>query len=53
MIIHLNPLQEALQKEGTAQFKGGLLALKTLAKELPLPLIIKETGCGVFAIHFR
>ena len=46
MIIHLNPLQEALQKEGTAQFKGGLKAIEKLAKELPVPLIVKETGCG-------
>ena len=46
MIIHLNPLQEALQKEGTAQFKGGLLAIKKLARDLPVPLIVKETGCG-------
>lgn len=46
MIIHLNPLQEALQKEGAAHFKGGLKKIKALAKELPLPLIVKETGCG-------
>ena len=46
MIIHLNPLQEALQKEGTAQFKGGLSSIKKLVKELPVPLIVKETGCG-------
>ena len=46
MIIHLNPLQEALQKEGTAQFREGLEAIKKLAKELPVPLIVKETGCG-------
>ena len=46
MIIHLNPLQEALQKEGTAQFKGGLEAIKKLVKNIPVPLIIKETGCG-------
>ena len=47
MIIHLNPLQEALQKEGTAQFKGGISAIKKLAKELPVPVIVKETGCGL------
>ena len=46
MIVHLNPLQEAIQKEGTPQFKGGLKALESLAKGLPVPLIIKETGCG-------
>ena len=46
MIIHLNPLQEALQKEGTAQFKGGLKAIKKLVKESPVPVLVKETGCG-------
>ena len=46
MIIHLNSLQEALQKEGTAQFKGGISAIKKLVKELPVPVIVKETGCG-------
>ena len=46
MIVHLNPLQEALQKEGTPYFKGGLKTLKKLAKELSVPLILKETGCG-------
>ena len=46
MIVHLNPLQEALQKEGTAQFKGGLKALEELAQYSPVPVIVKETGCG-------
>ena len=46
LIIHLNPLQEALQKEGTPQFKGGLDLIKKLVRQLPVPLIIKETGCG-------
>lgn len=46
MIIHLNALQEAIQKEGTPQFKGGLSFLKKLVKELPVPVIVKETGCG-------
>ncbi|MCY4321080.1 MAG: type 2 isopentenyl-diphosphate Delta-isomerase [Bdellovibrionaceae bacterium] len=47
MIIHLNPLQEAIQKEGTAKFKGGLKAIEKLVKELALPVIVKETGCGM------
>ena len=46
MIIHLNPLQEALQKEGTAYFKGGLKALEKLIQSSPVPVIVKETGCG-------
>ncbi len=46
MIIHTNPLQECMQPEGTPQFRGGLKALKNLAKTLPVPVILKETGCG-------
>lgn len=46
MIVHANPLQECLQPEGTPQFKGGLRALERLVKELGLPVIVKETGCG-------
>ena len=46
LTLHLNPLQEAIQKEGTPYFKGGLKTIKSLIKELPVPLIVKETGCG-------
>ena len=46
MIIHFNPLQEALQKEGTPQFKKALPVIKSLIKELRVPVIVKETGCG-------
>jgi isopentenyl-diphosphate Delta-isomerase len=46
MIIHTNPLQEALQPEGTPQFKGGLAAIKKLCQGLRVPIILKETGCG-------
>lgn len=46
MIVHLNPLQECLQPEGTPQFKGGLKRLSELVKELPIPVVVKETGCG-------
>lgn len=46
LAIHLNALQEALQPEGTPQFKGGLAALKRLTQECPLPIVLKETGCG-------
>ena len=47
MIIHLNALQECLQPEGTPQFKGGYAALERLSKSLSVPIIIKETGCGM------
>lgn len=46
LIIHTNPMQEALQPEGTPQFKGGISALEKLCKSSPVPVILKETGCG-------
>ena len=46
MIVHTNPLQEALQKEGSPLFKGGIKALQELSQALSVPVILKETGCG-------
>jgi isopentenyl-diphosphate delta-isomerase len=46
LIIHCNPLQEAIQPEGTPQFKGCWDALAKLVKQLDRPVIVKETGCG-------
>lgn len=45
-LVHTNPMQEALQPEGTPQFRGGLAALKKFCKISPIPVILKETGCG-------
>jgi isopentenyl-diphosphate Delta-isomerase len=50
MIVHLNALQECIQPEGTPSFKGGLEKISALVKALaPLPVIVKETGCGFSA----
>ncbi len=46
MIIHTNPLQECIQPEGTPQFRGSWQALETVCKDLSVPVILKETGCG-------
>lgn len=46
IFVHLNSLQECLQKEGTPQFRGGLKAISNLAKKLSVPVIVKEVGCG-------
>lgn len=46
IFIHANAMQEALQPEGTPQFKGGLKALEKLCRASPVPVVLKETGCG-------
>lgn len=46
MIVHTNPLQEALQPEGTPQFKDSLKKLAHLTKSVGVPVVLKETGCG-------
>ncbi len=46
LVVHCNPLQEAIQPEGTPQFKGGLQALGKLTDSLSVPVVVKETGCG-------
>lgn len=44
--IHCNALQECLQAEGNRQFRGGLDAIANLVRELKVPVVVKETGCG-------
>lgn len=45
--IHLNPLQEVIQVEGTPQFKNWLPQFSKLIHRSSLPMILKETGCGL------
>jgi isopentenyl-diphosphate delta-isomerase len=45
--VHLNVMQEVIQPEGTPQFKGGLTALEALTEALSVPVLVKETGCGM------
>ena len=47
LIIHLNPLQEALQTEGNRNWKGLLNGIEALARDLNAPLVVKEVGCGI------
>ena len=47
--IHLNVLQEALQMEGTPEFRGGLEAIQKLCRATSVPVVLKETGCGFSA----
>lgn len=47
LVLHLNPLQEALQPEGDHNFKGLVEKIAAVCKELPVPVIVKEVGCGI------
>jgi isopentenyl-diphosphate delta-isomerase len=47
MAIHLNPAQELIQKSGDRDFSGSLDTIARLVGEMPVPVIVKETGCGL------
>jgi isopentenyl-diphosphate delta-isomerase len=47
LAIHLNFLQEAAQPEGDRRARGILNALRTLAAEVGVPIVAKETGAGI------
>jgi isopentenyl-diphosphate delta-isomerase len=47
LIIHLNPLQEAVQPEGNRNWRGLLGRIETLAGALHVPIIAKEVGAGI------
>lgn len=47
LAIHLNPLQEVVQPEGDSKFSGVLSQIGVFAKDLGLPVIVKETGAGI------
>ncbi len=47
MAVHLNFLQEAAQPEGDVDARNCLDAIETVAQELSVPVIVKETGNGI------
>ena len=47
LILHLNPLQEALQLEGNTNFSGLTNKITAIKKALNVPLIVKEVGWGI------
>ena len=49
LAIHLNSLQELVQVEGDRHFAGIRNRLECLAKDFPVPLLLKEVGVGIDA----
>lgn len=47
LILHLNPLQEAIQREGDTDFSGLWKKIENLKQSFNIPIILKETGCGL------
>ncbi|HKB84632.1 MAG TPA: type 2 isopentenyl-diphosphate Delta-isomerase [Ignavibacteriaceae bacterium] len=50
MVVHVNPLQELIQKNGEPRFTGLLKSLGNLVKQLKVPVIVKEVGAGISAM---
>jgi len=46
LVLHLNPLQEALQPEGDVNFAGLASKIAEIKHRLSVPLIVKEVGWG-------
>ena len=49
LIIHLNPLQEAVQSGGDTNWSGLLAKIEQLGRDCPFPIIVKEVGGGISA----
>lgn len=47
LILHLNPLQEAVQPEGDRDWTGLAVRIGALARDLPVPVVVKEVGAGL------
>jgi isopentenyl-diphosphate delta-isomerase len=46
LILHLNPLQEAVQPEGDGNFAGLLAKIEDVCQKLSVPVVVKEVGWG-------
>jgi len=47
LAVHLNPAQELIQERGDRDFRGVRDGLARLVEHSPIPVVVKETGCGL------
>lgn len=49
LILHFNPLQEALQADGNTDWRGLLSKIEAVCRGLDVPVVAKEVGWGISA----
>lgn len=47
LILHLNPLQEAVQNAGDTDFAGLAAKIEEICRKIEMPVIAKEVGWGI------
>jgi len=47
LIIHVNPLQEAVQPGGDRDWSGLLAEIERLTRDSDVPIVVKEVGAGI------
>jgi isopentenyl-diphosphate Delta-isomerase len=53
LILHLNPLQEAVQSDGDWNWSGLLGKIEKVVREVGVPVVAKEVGWGISAATAR